>query len=276
MLCRVLGVSESGYHARRTRKPSKRKFEDAHLSVKVREAFVRSRKSYGSPRVTVELKDQGLTVGRHRVARIMRSEGLCARPKRRFKKTTNSRHSRPIAANLVSRRFAEIASAPNKLWVSDLTYVWTAKGWLYLCVFLDVYSRKVVGWSLAEHMEADLVTDALEMTLALRRPEYGLIVHSDRGSQYASDAVRAILERQKAIPSMSRRGDCWDNAIAESFFSTIKTELIERQSWISPAHVQPAIIEWIEGFYNSKRRHSAIGYKSPIDYEDLTRESQAA
>lgn len=276
VMCKVLEVSESGYHAWKRRLPSKRATENERITAHLRAEFTRSRETYGSPRLTDELKDGGQKVGRHRVARLMREAGLRARRPRRFKRTTDSRHALPVAPNLVERRFDEVASAPNKLWVSDLTYVRTWQGWAFLCVFLDVFSRKVVGWTVGETMETHLVTDAARMALARRSPEAGLIVHSDQGSQYASHAFRDLLVAHGLVQSMSRKGDCWDNSIAESFFATIKGELLDRRSWATPAQVEAAVGEWIEAFYNGQRRHSALGNVSPVDYERLTREADAA
>jgi transposase InsO family protein len=275
-LCKTLDVSESGYHAWKRRPLSKRATENARITAHMSAEFKRSRETYGSPRLTDELRDGGIKAGRHRVARLMREAGIRARRPRRFRRTTDSRHALPIAPNLVERRFDEVASTPNKLWVSDLTYVRTWQGWVYLCVFLDVFSRKVVGWTLGETMETHLVTDALKMALTRRSPGAGLMVHSDRGSQYASHAFRSLLAAHGIIQSMSRKGDCWDNAVAESFFASIKGDLLDRQSWATSAHVEVAVAEWIEVFYNGQRRHSAIGNVSPVNYERLTGEAHAA
>lgn len=275
-LCKTLDVSESGYHAWKRRPPSKRATENARIMAHITAEFKRSRETYGSPRLADELRDGGIKAGRHRIARLMREAGIRARRPRRYKRTTDSKHALPIAPNLVERRFDEIASAPNKLWVSDLTYVRTWQGWVYLCIFLDVFSRKVVSWTLGETMETHLVTDALKMAIARRSPDAGLMVHSDRGSQYASHAFRDHLVAHGIIQSMSRKGDCWDNAVAESFFASIKGDLLDRQSWATSAQVEAAVAEWIENFYNGQRRHSALGNVSPVNYERLTREAQAA
>jgi putative transposase len=275
-LCKVLDVSESGYHAWRKRPPSQRATENARLTAHIKASFKKSRETYGSPRLTDELRDNDVKAGRHRVARLMREAGIRAKKPPRWKKTTNSKHDLPRAPNLVERRWAEMATEPNKLWVSDLTYIWTWQGWVYLVVFLDVFSRKVVGWRVDETMEAHVVTDALKMAMARRLPTRGLILHSDQGSQYASNLYRALIEENGFQRSMSRKGDCWDNAIAESFFATIKGDLLDRRSWATRAQVEAAIGEWIEVFYNGERRHSALGNVSPVDYERLTREAQAA
>ena len=242
----------------------------------IKAAFAASRSTYGSPRLTDELGDKGLSVGRHRVARLMRQASIQATKPRRFKATTDSKHLSPIAPNLVERRFDEIAIAPDRLWVTDITYIWTWQGWVYLCVFIDVFSRKVVGWSVDDTMETRMVLAALNMAVARRSPSAGLIGHSDRGSQYASEAYRARLDKYSIAPSMSRKGDCWDNAVAESFFASFKKDLIYRRSWGTKASVEEATKEWIEVFYNCERRHSSLGNVSPVDYESLTREALAA
>ena len=275
-LCKVLDVSESGYHAWRKRPPSRRATENARIKTHIKASFKKSRETYGSPRLTDDLRDNDIKVGRHRVARLMREAGIRAKKPPRWKKTTNSKHDLPRAPNIVERRWDELATAPNKLWVSDLTYIWTWQGWVYLVVFLDVFSRKVVGWKVDETMEAHIVTDALSMAMTRRSPPRGLILHSDQGSQYASNLYRTLIEQNGFQRSMSRKGDCWDNAIAESFFASIKGDLLDRRSWATRAQVEAAIGEWIEVFYNGERRHSALGNVSPVDYERLTREAQAA
>jgi len=275
-LCRALQLSESGYHAWNNRPESLRSQKDRLLQVHIKAAFSASRETYGSPRLTNEIRENGVSAGRHRIARLMKEAGIQAKKPRRFKVTTDSKHSSPIAPNLVERKFDKIAVAPNLLWVTDITYIWTWQGWLFLCVFIDVYSRKVVGWSIDETMEARMVLDALNMALVLRNPGRGLIGHSDRGSQYASEVYRARTEKNGMLASMSRKGDCWDNAIAESFFASLKGDLIYRRSWGTKASVEAAVKEWIEVFYNCERRHSSLGNVSPVNYEHLTREAQAA
>lgn len=238
--------------------------------------FERSRKNYGSPRIKLELDSRGMPIGKHRAARLMREAGIKARKPRKFKVTTDSSHKMDRAPNIVNRRFNELASSPNRLWVSDLTYVWTHQGWLYLCVFIDVFSRKVVGYSIDDNMETVMVNEALKMALRRRQIKDGLIIHSDQGVQYASSDFKDMLKAFNVVQSMSRKGDCWDNAVAESFFATIKKELIDRQPWISKAHARLAIIEWIECFYNNQRRHSSIGGLCPVEYESLTKTMRAA
>lgn len=206
----------------------------------------------------------------------MKEAGIRASAPKRFKATTMSKHKLSRAPNLVERRFDEFGFAPNRLWVTDITYVRTYQGWMYLCVFLDAFSRKVVGYSVEDTMETSMVNDALKMGLRRRSVEDGMVIHSDQGIQYASHEFRAVLNVFNIVQSMSRKGDCWDNSIAESFFATIKRELIDRQSWISKQQVKEAIVEWIECFYNRQRRHSSAGNMSPVDYEDLTNQRAAA
>jgi putative transposase len=276
-MCKTFDVSETGYFAWLKRKSSERRRTDTRLKAHIRASYTASDKSYGSPRVLRDLRASGERVGRKRVARLMREDGLYAIQPKRFRKTTDSAHTLPIAPNLVQRRFDEFAPAPNRLWVSDLTYIWTQQGWLYLCAFIDVYSRQVVGWSIEDNMSAEMVCRALQMGLTRRWIEPGkLIIHTDRGSQYASDLYRNTLQTHNITPSMSRKADCWDNAIAESFWGTLKRELIDRYTWQTKQQAIQAIQAWIANFYNRKRRHSSIGYLSPVDYEILTRLQQAA
>jgi transposase InsO family protein len=258
------------------RPESNRSKEDRALTLHVKAEFERSRKTYGSPRIKMELDSKGIPIGKHRAAKLMKEAGIKARKPRKFKITTDSAHKLERAPNLVDRRFNELAPAPNRLWVSDLTYIWTHQGWLYLCVFLDVFSRKVVGYSIADTMQAAMVCDALNMAFRRRQVKDGLIIHSDQGVQYASSEFKGMLKAHRVIQSMSRKGDCWDNAVAESFFATIKGELIDRQSWTSKTHAKLAIVDWIECFYNNQRRHSSIGGVCPVEYESLTRDVQAA
>jgi transposase InsO family protein len=195
----------------------------------------------------------------------MREEGLEGQRKRRFRVTTDSRHSHPVAANELNRNFT--TSAPNKIWVTDITYIWTREGWIYLAAILDLFSRRVVGWSMDSHLDRTLALDALGMALRTRRPEAGLVHHSDRGVQYASEDYRSRLRERGIICSMSRKGDCWDNAVAESFFSTLKAELVHRNDYVSRSQARASIFEYIEAFYNGRRRHSALGYVSPVEHE---------
>ena len=265
MLCRTLLVSASGFYAWCRRGLSQRVREDAALKVEIRAAHAASGKTYGSPRVHEELKTDGQHVGRKRVARLMREEGLEGQRKRRFRVTTDSRHSYPVAPNALNRDFT--ASAPNKVWVTDITYVWTREGWIYLAAILDLFSRRVVGWSADSYIDRTLALDALGMALRTRNPEAGLIHHSDRGIQYASGDYQKLLSEHGITCSMSRKGDCWDNAVAESFFSTLKAELVYRTDFVSRSQAFSLLFEYIEAFYNGRRRHSAIGYVSPVEHE---------
>jgi putative transposase len=267
ILCRVLRVSRSGYYAWRDRKPSARALEDEQLRPKVVEAFKTGRGTYGSPRVHDELMDQGFEIGRRRVARLMRELRLQGVTPRKFIVTTDSDHRHPIAANVLDRNFE--ASRPNEKWVTDITYVWTSEGWLYLATVMDLYSRRIVGWSMADHLRTELCLDALQMAIKQRTNIKGLVCHSDRGVQYASDRYRETLKSHGIECSMSRRASCWDNAVAESFFGTLKNELIYRRPWLDRASVRDAISEYIEVFYNRIRKHSTIGNISPAKFEEV-------
>jgi putative transposase len=275
LMCRCLEVSPSGYYASRRSKPSNRVLENAALTKEIEKVHKESRQTYGSPRVHAELRANGHKVGRNRIARLMAEKGLVGRRKPRFRKTTDSNHNDPIAPNVLNRDFE--TDAPDKAWVADITYIWTCQGWMYLAVIIDLFSRRVVGWSMAEHMRTELVLNALHAALGSRVPDLsGLVFHSDRGSQYASGDYRAALERADITCSMSRRANCWDNAVAESFFSTLKTELVYNVIFMTRASAKTAIAEWIEVFYNRKRRHSTIGYATPAEYEERYFEQQEA
>jgi putative transposase len=264
-LCRALGVSRSGYYAWSQRPPSAHAVADSKLVPIIRACYAQSRATYGSPRVHRDLVALSHRVSRKRVARLMRKEGLSARPARRWRATTDSRHSLTVAPNVVARKFN--AEGPNKVWVTDMTYVWTWEGWLFLSAIIDVFSRRVVGWAIADHLRTELPLEALGMALGIRQPERGLVHHSDRGCQYASETYRSELDARGIVCSMSRVGDCWDNAVAESFFATLKVELIHRRPWASKLDARGAIHEYIASFYNPYRRHSALGYVSPMAYE---------
>jgi putative transposase len=267
-MCRVLDVCRSGYYAWCRRPPSKHTLEDAALSRQIQDIHTQSRGSYGSPRVQAALRSAGQQVGRHRVARLMKKLGLHACRKRKFRLTTDSNHDLRVSENLLCRQFS--VPQPDVAWVSDLTYIWTGEGWLYLAVIIDLFSRRVVGWSMAEHMQTELVLTALQAALGQRKPSHaGLIFHSDRGSQYASLNFRAALNTSGLTSSMSRRANCWDNAVAESFFGTLKTELIHLEEFANRATARTTIAEWIEIFYNRQRLHSTIGYISPVQFEKL-------
>jgi transposase InsO family protein len=266
-MCHVLNVTRSGYYAWRARPVSARCSRRAEVLERIREVFDESRGTYGSPRVTPELKERGVDVCENTVAKYMRDDGLCVRPERRFvPRTTDSDHAHPIAPNVLDRDFA--ALSPNVKWASDLTYVWTDEGWLYLSVVIDLCSRRVIGWSMNETLKADGVIDALSSAIARRRPDAGtLLHHSDRGVQYACAAHRAMLAEHDVTVSMSRPGNCYDNAVVESFFGTLKTELVHRTRYRTRDEARASVFEWIECWYNRKRRHSSLGYVSPETFE---------
>jgi len=263
--CRLLGVSSSGYYAWKQRKPSLRQYADMILLTHIRQHFALSHETYGSPRMHAELKAAGLSCGRLRIARLMRDNGLKALMKRRYKKTTDSTHGGPVAPNLLDQDFS--TEGPNQKWGVDISYIWTAEGWLYLAVVIDLYSRRVVGWAVSDRMKKDLAITALQRAIATRRPKPGLIHHSDRGSQYCSDEYQKILKAHGMEISMSGKGNCYDNAMVETFFKTLKSELIWRTVFLSRWQAERAIGTFIDGFYNPTRRHSALGYKSPILFE---------
>ena len=265
VLCKVLDVSRSGFYAWDERGRSTRASEDAKLTVHILAAFKVGRGAYGSPRVHDELKAAGIAVSRKRVARIMRDLGLEGRRKRRFKATTDSKHTMPVAENILDRKFE--VDAPDVAWVTDITYVWTAEGWLYLAAILDLFSRRVVGLAMSERIDRALVLEALRNAVGRRLPNAGLMHHSDRGSQYASGDYQAALDELGVVCSMSRKGNCWDNAVAESFFATLKTECVYTRRFATRAEAREAIFEFIEVFYNGTRRHSTLGYLSPMEFE---------
>ena len=265
VLCRVLEVSRPGFYAWCERPESKRAAEDRALRVRIRAVHKESRETYGRPRIHAALVAEGVCVGPVRVAKLMREEGLQVRRKRRFVRTTDSNHHLPVAENVLDRQFEP--TEPNKVWATDITYIWTREGWLYLAIVIDLFSRLVVGWSMSERIDRHLVLSALDMARARRSPLAGLLHHSDRGSQYASDDYRKALEMGLMICSMSRRGNCWDNAVAESFFSTLKMELVYRTDFARREEARAAIFEYIEVFYNRERRHSSLRYLSPEDFE---------
>jgi putative transposase len=267
-LCKVLDVSPSGYFAWRSRPASPRQREDLVLLAHIRASFALYRGTYGSPRMTRELQDEGFRVGRRRTARLMRENGLNARQKRRFKRTTDSHHAFPIAPNLIDQDFS--AERPNQKWAADISYGWTAEGWLYLAVVLDLFARRVVGWAVSDRLHKELALEALGKALAIRRPKKGLIHHADRGSQYCSLAYQAALRKHAIQISMSGRGNCYDNAVVETFFKTLKSELVWRTVFQSRAEAKEAIGRYIDGFYNPVRRHSTLGFISPVQFERLT------
>jgi putative transposase len=264
-LCRVLDVSRSGFYASQKRGRSARAVRDETLAVAVAAAHKVGRGAYGSPRVHKELKADGVAVGRKRIARIMGELGLEGRRRRRFKATTDSRHNLPVAENVLDRQFN--VDAPNVAWVTDITYVWTTEGWLYLAAVLDLFSRRVVGFAMSERIDRALVLEALRAAVGRRGPNPGLLHHSDRGSQYASGDYQDALDDLGVVCSMSRKANCWDNAVAESFFATLKTELVYTRRFATRAEAREAIFDFIEVFYNRRRRHSTLGYVSPVEFE---------
>ena len=267
-MCRALQVAPSGYYAWRTRPESRRSQEDRWLLREVKDVFMHSKARYGSPRVHHVLRDRGARCSRKRVARLMRQHDLRAKRARRFvPATTDSGHAFPVAENVLDRQFK--AHVPNARWTADITYVWTREGWLYLAVVIDLYSRRVVGWSMQKRLRRSLVVDALRMALKTRRPGAGLLCHSDRGSQYASGEYQKLLRQAGCTCSMSRKGNCWDNAVAESFFSTLKCELVHDASFQTRSEARQALFEFIEVWYNRERLHSSLGYVSPATFEQM-------
>jgi transposase InsO family protein len=273
-MCRLFGVTRQGYYAYAKRPPSARDEQEAALQERVRETFAASKERYGSPRVLHELRRQGVRTSKRRVERAMRDQGLCARSPRRFRVTTAANPSHAVEPNVLDRGFS--AERPDRRWVTDITYISTDDGWCYLAVILDLFSRAVVGWALDTTLSTKLPLDALDMAVGRRRPRPGLMHHSDRGCQYTSADYRRALSELGVTVSMSRKGNCWDNAVAESFFKTIKAELVNGQRWESRRQLRSAIFEYIEVFYNSQRLHSSIGYKTPAEAERDHAQSQAA
>jgi putative transposase len=264
-LCSVLGVSQSGYFAWKDRPASQRQREDMVLLAHVRSAFALSRGTYGSPRMTRDLQEAGLVVGRRRTARLMRDNGLKARQKRRFKRTTDSEHAGPIAPNLLEQNFAAVR--PDEKWGADISYVWTREGWLYLAVIIDLFARRVVGWATSDRLHRDLALAALRKALMMRHPPAGLIHHSDRGSQYCANDYQGELKKHGILISMSGKGNCYDNAMVETFFKTLKSELVWRTIFYTRAEAEQAIARYIDGFYNPIRRHTALDFMSPMQFE---------
>jgi transposase InsO family protein len=265
VMCRALEVSRSGYYAWCDRPPSARFHRRAVLSAAIREAHAAGRKTYGSPRVTAALKKKGVACCVNTVAKIMRNDGLAAKIKRRFKVTTDSAHDLPTAPNRLNRCFVQ--ERPNQAWVSDITFIATEEGWLYLATEMDLYSRKIVGWAMSERLTTELVASALTMAIAQRQPPVGLLHHSDRGCQFASGAFRQLLAAQDAVCSMSRRGNAYDNAPMESFYATLKRELVHPTTYATRNQARASVFEYIEVFYNRQRLHSALGYQSPVEFE---------
>ena len=265
LMCQVLQVSPGGYYSWRGRPASARQQRREALAGEIRAIHREVKQRYGSPRMHAELLARGRSCCVNTVARLMHEQGIAAKTKRKFRCTTDSSHNLPVADNLLDRQFEP--AAVNRAWVADITYIPTREGWLYLAAVEDWYSRQVVGWSMGERISSRLVVDALEMALSRRLPGQGLVAHSDRGSQYASDHYQRLLGRHGITCSMSRRGDCWDNAPMESFFASLKKELVHHEDYRSRAEARASLFEYIEVFYNRVRRHSALGYLSPVEYE---------
>ena len=268
LMCRALAVSPAGYYAWRARPESVRAVANRALVAKIRVIHQASRETYGSPSIWDALVKRGHGAGEHRIARLMRAEGIRAKTVKKWRATTQSNHRMPVAANVLKRQFT--VAQPNQVWAGDITYVWTTEGWLYLAVVLDLYSRAVIGWALGARLTGDLAQQALTMALHHRTPKAGLLHHSDRGSQYAATAYQQLLTTHGMISSMSRRGNCWDNACVESFFGTLKRELIYHRQYRTRDEATQDIFEYIEVFYNRLRRHSTLGYYSPAEFEART------
>jgi putative transposase len=273
-MCVVLDVSISGYRAwKRGGTPNRKRLTDTQTLAVIRAIHVELKGAYGSPRMIRELRRRGFTAGKERVERLMRENGIRARHKRRYKVTTDSKHGLPIAANLLDRNFTP--AAPNQVWTSDITYLWTGEGWLYLAIVLDLFNREVIGWSLKPRMTTDIVTDALTMAWFRRRPDAGVMHHSDRGSQYASHAFQDKLKEFGMICSMSRKGNCWDNAPTESWFNSFKNERYHGLRYATHDEMKAVSFEYIEVFYNRTRQHSTLGYQSPTQYIERWRSKQS-
>ena len=264
-LCRVVQVSTRGYRAWAARPACQRERTDLKVLAHIREQYTLSKGTYGRPRMTMELKEVGLDVGERRVGRLMKINGIRPVRTRRHKVTTDSQHSLGVAANVLDGDF--LAEAPNQKWAGDITYIWTAEGWLYLAVVIDLFSRRVVGWAVSDRMKKDLAIRALEMAIHLRRPPKGCIFHPDRGSQYCSYDFQKKLQAHKLVPSMSGKGNCYDNAALETFFKSLKAEVLWRQNWPTRRQAETAIFQYINGFYNPRRRHSYLGGISPLAFE---------
>ena len=264
-MCEVLEVSRGGFYTWLRSPESERSCSNRALLREIRIAFDRSRQTYGSPRLAIELNESGVSCSENRVARLMRLGGIRAVSKRKYRVTTNSKHKHPVAENLLNRQFS--ADRPNAVWLSDITYVWTSEGWLYLAGVIDLHSRMLVGWSMSHRITAELTLKALRQAINRREVKPDLMHHSDRGGQYAATEYQKLLAKTEMICSMSRKGDCWDNAPMESFFATLKTELVYREQFKTRQEAKAKIFEYIEVFYNRQRRHSSLGYKSPVDFE---------
>lgn len=264
-MCRTLGVSRSGYYSWLTRKPTCRSEENARLETEIQVIHEESRRTYGLIRLLKDLIVRGFRCGKNRLYRLMKKLGIFAKTRKKFKVTTHSKHNYPVSDNLLNRNFQ--ADEPDRVWVSDITYLRTDEGWAYLCVILDLYSRKVVGWALSHRLTADLAIKALRQAVWNRRPGPGLVFHSDRGVQYACKRFRNLLKAFKMVSSMSRKGNCWDNAVSESFFHTLKCECVYWERYRTRKQALSSVFEYIEVFYNRKRRHSTLDYMAPEEFE---------
>ena len=272
LMCRLLEVSRSGFYAW-LKSEDPKEVSDRQLLLLIREIFTQSRETYGSPRIYRELRIRKVTCDKARIERLMRENGITPPRKKKYRATTDSNHKNPVAPNVIARDFT--SPAPNCRWVGDITYVWTWAGWLYLAVVLDLFSRRVVGWAMEPTLDTESLTlRALHMAFESRMPPRGLINHSDRGTQYTSKAYRAALKARGIVCSMSRRGNCWDNAVAESFFATLKLDLIYRETFRTRREARQAIFDYIEVFYNRQRRHSYLGYLSPAEFEELAKNAE--
>ena len=267
-MCRIFEVSRSSYYKRINRESGKRAKENKSLLEKIREVFEASKERYGSPRITAELKRTGISCNKKRIARIMNKHSIAAKIFRKYRNTTNSEHQKEKSQNILGREFRRQKS--NEVWTGDITYIRTQEGWLYLAAVLDIYSRKVIGWQTDKNLNSDLVEKALKNALVDRRVNKGIIFHSDQGIQYASESFRRMLKDNGFVQSMSRKGNCYDNAITETFFHTLKTELVNRTKYRTREEARRSIFEYIEIFYNRRRLHSSIGYRPPVEYEKLT------
>jgi putative transposase len=265
LLCKVMEVSRSGYYSWRKRGKSAREREREQLVPMVMAIHKKSRSTYGKRRIAEELQSEGISCGEHKAGTLMKLAGVEAKQKKKFKATTDSKHNMPVSPNLLKREFT--VPQQDSVWVGDITYIWTSEGWLYLAVVIDLYSRRVVGWAINKRMTRQLVMDAVLMATWKRKPAPGLIFHSDRGSQYCSNDFKNLLKSHGLRSSMSRKGDCWDNAVAESFFGTLKLELVFWETYKTRIQAKGSIIEYIEMFYNSQRRHSYLGYLTPMEFE---------
>lgn len=264
-MCLVIGASRSGYYEWKKGSKGKREIENKELLKHIAESYAANRRLYGSPRIAEDLQSKGIECGENRVARLMRVNGIVAKTEKKFKATTNSKHNLPVAPNLLDQTFA--TDKPNKVWVSDITYIDTGEGWLYLSTILDLYSRRVIGWSISERITSEFVTEALYQAIRKRRPLSDCMFHSDRGIQYAAKSFKNVLKANGFIQSMSRKGNCYDNAVAESFFRTLKKEHVYNYRYKTREEAKQSIFEYIEVFYNRQRIHSSLGYRSPASFE---------